>query len=411
MLLQKITLFLKILTNLKFAIFLLFLIIVLTSIASFIDQVEPIASAESRSSLENLITFLQLNHLYETWLFTFLISLLSFSLIFCTIGRQFPILKNSKKAFFRINTSFFESLPFYVNLKFFYYIKERLLLKIKKNYFFLYQSKKSIYAYKGLIGRFSPMLVHISLVTILLGSFLENLYSYRIQNYFPRGEVFRIQNHVKLENLTKLPSFYVRINDAWPEYKKNIITQFYTNISILDNFGNEIEEKTVLVNHPLFFKNLNFYQTDWNLQSIRVKPYLKENATEYSLLKIENFGSWVTWIKTNVEGFFLILNNFQKIVVKKEVSFQFSFLENLPAAGLFFNFEPTLFLSYFGFAALILTSIFSYFPYNQFWLTENFEVCYLGALTNREKINLDCKFEILIKTIIPPQELSSETSI
>jgi cytochrome c biogenesis protein len=298
-----------------------------------------------------------------------------------------------------------------VNLKFFYYIKERLLLKIKKNYFFLYQSKKAIYAYKGLIGRFSPMLVHISLVTILLGSFLENLYSYRIQNYFPRGEVFRIHNHVKLENLTKLPSFYVRINDAWPEYKKNIITQFYTNISILDNFGNEIEEKTVLVNHPLFFKNLNFYQTDWNLQSIRVKPYLKENATEYPLFKIESFGSWVTWIKTNVEGFFLILNNFQKIVVKKEVSFQFSFLENLPAAGLFFNFEPTLFLSYFGFAALILTSIFSYFPYNQFWLTENFEVCYLGALTNREKINLDCEFEILIKTIIPPQELSSETSI
>lgn len=409
--LQKITLFFKLLTNLKFAIFLLFLIIVLTSIASLIDQVEPIASAKSRSSLENSIIFLQLNHLYQSWFFTFLIGLLSFSLVFCTIGRQFPILKSSKKAFFRTNTSFFQSLPFYVNLKIFYYIKEKLLLKIKKTNFFLYQSKKATYAYKGLIGRFSPMLVHISLVTILLGSLLENLYSYRIQNYFPRGEVFRIQNHVKLENFTNLPSFYVRINDAWPEYNKNIIAQFYTNISILDNFGTEIEEKTVLVNHPLFFKNLNFYQTDWNLQSIRVKPYLKNNATEYPLLKVENFDNWMTWIKTNLEGFFLVLNNFQRIIIKKEVLLQFSFLENLPAAGLFFNFEPTLFLSYSGFAALILTSIFSYFPYNQFWLAENFEVCYLGALTNREKINLDCEFEILIKTLIPPQQVSAGTIV
>ena len=403
--LQKITLFFKLLTNLKFAIFLLFLIIALTSIASLIDQGEPLVDAKGRSSFDDLIVFLQLNHLYQTWLFSFLISLLSFSLIFCTIARQFPILKNSKKAFFRTNPSFFQSLPFYVNLKIFYYIKEKFLRKIQKNNFFLYQSKKAIYAYKGLIGRFSPMLVHTSLVTILLGSFLENLYSYRIQNYFPRGEVFRIQNHVKLENLINLPSFYVRINDAWPEYKRNIIAQFYTNISILDNFGNEIEEKTVLVNHPLFFKNLNFYQTNWNLQSVRLKLYFKESPTEYPLLKVENFGSWMTWVKTNLEGFFLVLNNFQKIVIKKEVLFQLSFLENLPAVGLFFNFEPTLFLSYLGFAALILTSIFSYFPYNQFWLTENFEICYLGALTNREKINLDCEFEILINTIIPSQQL------
>ena len=52
----------------------------------------------------------------------------------------------------------------------------------------------------------------------------------------------------------------------WIIYKKNgIVDQFYSDISILDNFGTELKEKTISVNNPLKYANISYYQTDWNI--------------------------------------------------------------------------------------------------------------------------------------------------
>jgi cytochrome c biogenesis protein len=51
--------------------------------------------------------------------------------------------------------------------------------------------------------------------------------------------------------------------------KIKLVSQFYSDISILDNQGNETKRKTISVNYPLINNSVYYYQTDWNLIGLR----------------------------------------------------------------------------------------------------------------------------------------------
>ena len=102
--------YLKFFTDLKFAIFILGLIALISSIGSIIEQDESIEFYQTNYPLTQpiygfidwkLIRALGFDHLYTTWWFFSLLALLSISLISCTISRQFPIFKNAKEFFFK----------------------------------------------------------------------------------------------------------------------------------------------------------------------------------------------------------------------------------------------------------------------------------------------------------------------
>jgi cytochrome c biogenesis protein len=243
---------LKIFTNLKFAIFILAIIALVSSFGSFIEQDEVLSFYQENYPSTKLIygfidwkfiIFFGFDHIYTTWWFFILLSLLGISLISCTITKQFPILFNSKKYLFKKQEKSFVNLNFFVRLKSIPYLKELILSKIQNMEFYIFQKKNVIYAYKGLIGRISPILVHFSLIVILSGSTISAFQNFKAQEIIPTGEIFHIQNTLKVGFLTDLPIFPIRINDFWAEYKNNRIHQFYSNLSILDNFGNELEKK------------------------------------------------------------------------------------------------------------------------------------------------------------------------
>ena len=166
---------LKILTDLKFAILILGIIALLSSVGSFIEQDESLTFYQENYKLENpiygfiswkLIINLGIDHIYTTWWFLTLLIILGISLIGCTISRQFPLVERSKEYFFKTKKKSFIELPFFARFKNVYYLKELVLLKLQNMNFYLYQRKNLIYGYKGLIGRISPILVHISLILI-----------------------------------------------------------------------------------------------------------------------------------------------------------------------------------------------------------------------------------------------------
>jgi cytochrome c biogenesis protein len=172
---------LKILTDLKFAILILGIIALLSSVGSFIEQDESLTFYQENYKLENpiygfiswkLIINLGIDHIYTTWWFLTLLIILGISLIGCTISRQFPLVERSKEYFFKKEKTSFQNLPFSIQLKTSYYIKEKLIGNIQELQFYLYQKGNSIYGYKGLIGRLSPILVHVSLLLILFGKIL-----------------------------------------------------------------------------------------------------------------------------------------------------------------------------------------------------------------------------------------------
>ena len=411
----------KILIDLKFSILILALIAFASSFGSFIEQDEPRSFYEENYPIEKpiygfvtskIILNLGFDHVYNTWWFLLLLFILGLSLIGCTLTRQFPLVKNSKEYFFRKQSNSFLRLPFSIKLQKNFYLKEIILIKLQKLNLYIYQKGDLIYGYKGLIGRISPILVHVSLILILGGSTLGSFKTFKAQEVLPKGEVFHIQNPLKIGRLTPLPNITTRVNDFWVDYKNNKINQFYSNLSILDNYGNEVKNQTISVNNPIRFNDIDFYQSDWNLIGVRIKNLENNQIYEYPVFKLnKNAKSWITWINDSSKtisivfdqlentfstfdekGKFLEIKNIGDPITKK-----YTIIDLLPSTGLLIKYDPSIQLIYLGFGLLMVTTLLSYLPYTQFWIFENSKNIWVGSSTNRGKIQLEIEFENLIR--------------
>lgn len=417
--------FLKIVTDLRFAIFVLAIIAGLSSLGSFIEQDESLAFYKENYAKPiygiidaNFILNLGIDHVYSTWWFLSLLLLLAICLVSCTMTRQFPLLKNSKEFFFRGKKNSFLKLPFSIKIKNISYLKEIILTKIQNRNFYLYQKENLIYGYRGLVGRISPILVHLSLIIILVGSSIGAFQNFKAQEILPKGEIFHIQNPLKVGWLTALPPINTRVNDFWVEYENNRIHQFYSNLSILDDFGNEIKQQTISVNNPLRYKNVDFYQSDWNLIGIRIKNIKTNIIYEFPLFSFNNNSkSWITWININdlpkQKSLALVFDQLQNIVFVYDENGNFINFKNtgdlieenlrlidiLPSTGLLIKYDPSITIIYFGFGLLMITTLLSYLPYTQIWILNEKNNCWIGSSTNRGKIQLEIEFENLIRAL------------
>jgi len=409
--------------NFYFGLVILGLIAFASSFGSFIEQDEPMNFYKENYPLEKpiygfinykLLLNLGLDHVYTTWWFLSLLLILVISLVSCSITRQFPLLNNSKEYFFRKQKNSFSNLPFSIRLKNFFYLKEIIITKLQKLNFYIYQKGNLVYGYKGLIGRISPILVHISLLVILGGSTIGAFKNFKAQEVLPKGEIFHIQNPIKIGWLTPLPSVTTRINDFWVEYRNNKIHQFYSNLSILDDYGNELKNETISVNNPLRYKQVDFYQSDWNLIGIRVKLLENSQNYEFPVFPLQKSSkSWITWIKEGsinrtvifdqLQNTFLMYDEKGKFLglknIGEEIENQFIVIDLLPSTGLLIKYDPSIKIIYLGFGLLMITSLLSYLPYTQFWVFEDFKTIWVGSLTNRGKIQLEIEFENLIREL------------
>lgn len=414
---------LKIFTDLKFSIFILILIALGSSLGSVIEQDEPLLFYQNSYPMDKpiygfinwkLITIFEIDHIYRAWWFLSLLIILGICLISCTITRQFPLFINSKEYLFKKEKKSFQSLPFFVRIQNLFYLKEIIILKLQSLNFHIYQNKSLIYGYRGLIGRISPILVHFSLIIILAGASIGAFQNFKAQEVLPKGELFHIQNPIKVGWLTNLPNLNIRVNDFWVEYEKNKIHQFYSNLSVLDNYGSEIKEQTISVNNPLRYKNVDIYQSDWNLLGIRVKKINENKTYEFPLFSLKkDTKAWITWIETNKQNYTLIFDQLQNVFLVYDDKGAFLFLKNigdfidsdsivldvLPSTGLLIKYDPGVVIIYIGFGLLMLTTSLSYLPYTQIWIFNHSKNSWIGGMTNRGKIQLEIEFENLIRYI------------
>lgn len=412
---------LNFLNNLKFAIAVLGIIALISSLGSVIEQDQSINFYEKTYFKPiygfidaKLILTLGLDHVYTTFWFLSLLFILALSLTSCTITRQFPLVSNSKEYFFKKKKVSYLALPFSVKFTNIFYLKETILLKIQKMNFYLYQTQNLVYGYKGLIGRLSPILVHISLVTILGGSAFGAFKNFKAQEMLPKGEIFHVQNPIAIGSLTFLPNVTSRVNDFWVEYENNRIRQFYSNISILDNLGNELKEQTISVNNPLRYKNVDFYQSDWNVIGIRLKNNSKNEIYELPVFKLkENAKAWITFLKEENETYSLVFNNLEnifsiydgngKFIVNKSIgeilAKNWIVIDTISSTGLLIKYDPSIPIIYTGFGLLMITTILSYLSYTQIWIFSEEKNSWIGGSTNRGKLQLEIDFENLIRDI------------
>ena len=415
----------RLLADLRFAIFILLLISFCSIAGTIIEQDQSIEVYKINYSLTNPVfgfltwdRILQfgLDHVYKTWWFLTLILLFGISLISCTFLQQLPSLKIARRCQFFRTTGQFYRLKFSTVLNNF--SLNKILSKIKKNKYSIFQQKNIIYCYKGLIGRIAPIIVHFSMILVLLGTIIGSLFGFKAQEIVPKTETFHIQNILNNGQLTFVPKTSARINDFWITYTKNkTISQFYSDLSILDNQGNETNRKTISVNYPLISDNVYYYQTDWNLIGLRFQN-LKNEIIEYPLINVFKNQSkvWLTWISTNSspnEGIITIIDNLEgycsvynengqflgNIELNETLNFKIpmTFLEIISSTGLQIKTDPGIPVIYSGFFFLMLSTLISYITYSQIWIIQKNQQIFIGGTTNRAIFEFELEFFKFIK--------------
>lgn len=415
----------RLLADLRFSIFILLLISFCSIIGTVIEQDQSIETYKLNYPLTNpvfgFLTWDQilqfgLDHVYKTWWFFTLIFLFGISLISCTFLQQVPSLKIARRCQFFRTTNQFYRLKISTILNNFSFNK--ILLRIKKNKYSIFQQKNIIYCYKGLVGRIAPIIVHFSMILVLLGTIIGSLFGFKAQELVPKTETFHIQNILNNGQLTIIPKTSARINDFWITYTKNkTISQFYSDVSILDNQGNETNRKTISVNYPLINKGVYYYQTDWNLIGLRFQN-LENEIVEYPLINILNNQSkvWLTWISNssslnngivaiidNLEGYCSVYNEtgqfLGNIELNETVNFQqpLTLLEIISSTGLQIKTDPGIPVIYLGFFFLMISTLISYITYSQIWIIQKNQKIFIGGNTNRAVFEFELEFFKFIK--------------
>uniref|UniRef100_UPI0030035A40 c-type cytochrome biogenesis protein n=1 Tax=Cocconeiopsis kantsiensis TaxID=3082010 RepID=UPI0030035A40 len=415
----------RVVADLRFSIFILLLISFFSIIGTVIEQDQSIEIYKLNYPLTNpvlgILTWdriLQfgLDHVYKTWWFFTLIFLFGLSLISCTFLQQLPSLKIARRCQFFRKTGQFYKLNIFTTLNTFSF--NQILLRIKKNQYSIFQQKNIVYCYKGLIGRIAPILVHFSMILVLAGTIIGSLFGFKAQEMIPKTEVFHIQNILTNGQLTVIPQTSARINDFWITYSKNkTVSQFYSDISVLNNQGNEVNRKTISVNYPLINNSVYYYQTDWNLVGLRFQT-LNSEIIEYPLLNVLNNQNkvWLTWISNNNslnEGIIALIDNLEgycsiysetgtflgNIELNETVDFQqpFTLLEILSATGLQIKTDPGIPIIYSGFFLLMISTLISYITYSQIWIIQKNQKLFIGGTTNRALFDFELEFFKFVK--------------
>ena len=412
--------FFRVIADLRFSIGLLLIIAFSSIIGTVIEQNQSIETYKLLYPLNNpcfsflswdIILKFGFDHIYKTWWFLFLIALFGLSLSTCTAIQQIPELKVARRCqFFRTDKPF-NKLKIFTRLKLANINK--LIFKIKGNQYSIFQQKNLIYSYKGLIGKFAPIVVHFSMILILLGSIIGSLNGFNAQEIIPKTEMFHIQNILNSGQFTSIPKTSARINDFWITYRpEKTVNQFYSNVSILDGIGNEIIQKTLYVNLPITYNHITFYQTDWTLLAIRLKN-TSDFITQYPLINFIDDKSkiWISWVPVNSQmndGLSLLVENLQGYCSIYDKSGLFignielnegfneisplTFVDVISCTGLQIKIDPGLPLIYSGFAFLMISTLTSYITYSQIWIIQDNKIIYIGGTTSRAKYEFEIEF-------------------
>ena len=398
--------------NLRLAIILLLFIALISSLGTIIEQEKTISFYETNYPISNsiagfinsdFILFFGLDHVYTANWFLTLLFLFGGSLLSCTLSRQIPSLKLARlwKFFKSENKTNKMGISFTLSngslSQFSYLLRQRQYNVIQQGSY--------IYAYKGLVGKIGPILVHLSIICILVGSVLGSLTGFMLQELIPKGELFHLQNIISSGSLSYIPqNFEGYIGDFNIAYNdQGMVDQFYSEIDILDNDLQIKKEKTIFVNEPFRYSGVTFYQTDWSIVSLKFTLNNRENF-EIFLREVNGESNSRFWIGSleseakskilvvlqDLTGKYLLYDSEKKLLGQSEIGHKIFFNGNhlrlnkiLPSTGLQIKSDPGIPLVYTGFFFLIFSVLISYTSYFQIWIVKKQNKVYVYGDTNR----------------------------
>ncbi|MFN7852884.1 MAG: cytochrome c biogenesis protein [Dolichospermum sp.] len=408
------------LTDLRLAIILLLIIALFSVSGTVIEQGQlPDFYQSNYPEHPALFGFLSwkviqvvgLDHVYRTWWFLSLLVLFGTSLTACTFTRQLPALKAAQKWKYYEEPRNFTKLALSAELEGVSLPSITPILQ-QKSYRIFQEKDNILYARKGIIGKLGPIIVHIGIVAILLGGIWGAMTGFMAQEMIASGDTFQVKNIVDAgawSSQDVLKDWSVRVNRFWIDYTPTGgIDQFYSDMSVLNNEGKEVNHEKIYVNKPLRYHGVVFYQTDWGISSVRVRLN-KSPIFQLPMAQLDTKGKgrlWGTWIPTkpdlsegvsllgkDLQGMVLIYDAQGKLIntVRAGMSIpvngvNLQILDVMGSTGLQIKFDPGIPIVYTGFALLMLGVVMSYFSHSQIWALQTGKTLYIGGKTNRAQV-------------------------
>jgi cytochrome c biogenesis protein len=258
-------------TSVRLTIALLILLAVTSIAGTLIPQREEAArmAHEMSPAMVQLFETLQLFDVYHSFWFRIIIAAIGLNLVICSIDR-FPFAwKRFKGSDGLDRTVVFKDVPshrvFSVSAP-----KEATLGRISEWLRRRYRQIQTrsgnqedvLYAEKGRYSYFGVYLVHLSVLFILLGGMIGSFLGFEAHVNIPEGEtvdtVFlrRNGNPVDLGFAVQCRSFTVEF------YENGTPKEYRSELTFLEN-GKPVLDTPALVNHPVAFRGINFYQSSY----------------------------------------------------------------------------------------------------------------------------------------------------
>jgi cytochrome c biogenesis protein len=409
---------LPLLADLRLAIVLLLAIAVFSISGTVIEQGQTLEFYQTNYPADpalfgflswKVILISGLDHVYRTWWFLALLIVFGASLTACTFTRQFPALGAAQRWKYYSQPRQFQKLALSAELS--ETDLTALAERLSQKRYRVFQEGTQLYGRKGIVGRIGPIIVHASMLLILAGAILGAMTGFFAQELVPSGETFQIRNIFDAGPWAKaqIPKDWsVRVNRFWIDYTpEGNIDQFYSDLSVLNQGGNEVDRKTIHVNEPLRHKGVTFYQADWGIAAVQVKLN-NSPVLQLPMKLLENNGPrfWGTWLPTrpdmsegvtllasDLQGTVLIYDNAGQLVatvrrgMATEVNGVSLFLVDvLGSTGLQIKADPGIPLVYAGFGLLMLGVMMSYVSHSQVWALADQSTVYVGGRTNRAQV-------------------------
>ena len=424
--------FIKIVSDLRLAIILLLVIAIFSITGTIIEQNQSVnyyqLNYPQKPALLGFLTWqvllnIGLNHVYTTWWYLSILVLFGMSLIACTFRRQLPALKAVNLWKYYDKPQQFNKLAISAEIK--TESLNQIESKLSEKGYRVYQKASVLYAQKGISGRIGPIIVHIGMILVLLGALWGAFTGFFAQEFISSGDTFTINNFIeagKFTNLNNAQSFQVKVNNFRIDYTQTgSVDQFYSDLSVINRKGEELEHKTIFVNEPLRYKGITFYQTTWGIAGIKVQL---NNSPIFNLpmveLKSENQGRvWGTWIPLKPdlsEGVSLIAKDLQgtmflydmqgKLVqaIRPNMPLEINgvnvnVLELIGSTGLQIKSDPGVPIVYFGFALLMIGVVMSYISFSEVWALQKDDRFFFGGKTNRAQVAFEKEFLQIIEQL------------
>ncbi len=261
----------KFFTSVRLAIFVIIILAAASVIGTIIEQNQPLEKYRQFYSEGTIRLFETLGFfdMYHSWWFLLLLVLFTVNLACCTVDRLPRVVKVVRNPKRTLDENLEKSLGLVDRWK-----KKGSMEQWAETYaaamggFFgrpvvtENSGTLHLYAERGVVSRFGVYVTHASIIIIFIGAILGNVLGFKGFANIVEGQSVR-EIPVRGGTGTVDLGFEVRCNKFWVDYYPTGQPKEYaSDLSIMEN-GVEVARKKIVVNDPLQYKGVWFYQSSY----------------------------------------------------------------------------------------------------------------------------------------------------